>query len=187
MEDVEIWKDIENYEGIYQVSNWGRIKSMKRVFYKRKARRNHETMPVYMPEKIRSIRLNPNGYVTIALWNNGKYKHCLVHRLVAIYFVKNPFPEIYNQVLHLDNNPANARWDNLIWGTQKQNIQQSVKQGRWHTGQKNFQTKLKDEDIPKIRELIAEGLSSRKIAEKFNVNKHAILSISNNKTWKHII
>lgn len=178
----EKWVDIIGYEGIYQVSNFGRIKSLKRTFIKRK--KGGGEMPVSMPESIRSKRLTSNGYIKIALWYNGKVKHYLVHRLVAFYFVPNP--NKYKQVLHLDNNPSNARWDNLKWGTQKMNIQQAVTEGRWHIGSKNNKTKLKESDIPKIRKLVSEKVPSRVIGEKFNVGHSAILSIKNNKTWSHI-
>lgn len=184
--EIELWKDIEKYEGIYQISNLGRIKSVERVFYKRKARKNHELMPVYMPEKIRSKRITNRGYVKISLWNNNKVEHFLVHRLVAFYFVHNPKPNKYNQVLHLDNNPGNPRWDNLKWGTQKMNIQQSVSEGRWHTGSKNFQSKLKAEDIPIIRQLIADGVSLTKIGDRFGVTHCPIMYIKDNRTWKHV-
>jgi len=179
----EIWRNVNGWEGIYQISSFGRIKALERFFVKKNSR-SLGLKAVYQHEKIRSVRLNPNGYCTISFWIEGKPIHKLVHRLVALHFIDNP--NNYKQVGHLDNNPANAKWDNLEWGTQKMNIQYAVKCGRWHTGQKNYQTKLKDSDIPKIRELLKSGLSSRKIAAQFDIDKHAILSIKNNKTWKHI-
>ena len=78
---LEIWKDIDGYEGLYQVSNLGRIKSLN---YKRTGR-----------TKLLKL-VKSNGYLDIILYNNGKYKHYLVHRLVAKAFIPNPdnLPEI---------------------------------------------------------------------------------------------
>ena len=66
----EIWKDIKGYEGIYQVSNLGRVKSLH-----------------HNKEKILKNRLGANGYYSVALNKNGKIKYLGVHRLVAIAFV----------------------------------------------------------------------------------------------------
>jgi len=182
--EIELWCDIKGYEAIYQISNLGRIKSLKRSFVKRM--RNGEPKTVFMPETIRSTRYTKAGYNKISLWNNGKAKHLLIHRLVGEYFVFNPDPINFKQIGHIDNNPSNPRWDNLKWGTQKMNIQYAVECGRWHTGNKNHKTKLKESDIPVIRKLISENVTSRNIGKQFNVGHAAILSIKNNNTWKHI-
>ena len=181
--DHEIWKDIKGYEGMYQISNYGRIKSLERVFLKFKRGRK-EKMEVYLPEKIRSIGNNNKSYPKISLWRNGKVDWRLIHRLVAQHFIDNPMN--YNQVLHKDDNPRNYHWSNLEWGTQSKNIKDAVERGRWHIGAKNNKSKLKDHQIPEIRELIKKGISCCKIAPQFNISVNQILGIKNNKIWKHI-
>lgn len=97
----EIWKDIKGYENKYQISNLGRVKALD---YRRTKK-----------EKILDSR-NNKGYKAIALWNNGKRRVFLIHRLVANAFIPNPnkFP----QINHKDENKLNNSVDNLEWCTQ---------------------------------------------------------------------
>lgn len=102
----EIWKDIEGYEGLYQVSNLGRVKS----FYKH----NGTT------ERILSTnRVGSNGYPQVILVKNGNKKGVAVHRLVAEAFLPNPLNLRY--VGHKDETRTNNCVDNLEWTTQKDN------------------------------------------------------------------
>ena len=111
---MEIWKDVENYEGLYQVSNLGRIKSLERdVFNYRGTLINH------MEEKILVPVLNNNGYLYVKLCKNGKGKLMLVHRLVAEAFLPNP--ENKSQVNHKDEVKNNNAVENLEWCTASYN------------------------------------------------------------------
>ena len=105
--DKEIWKDIEGYEGLYQISNMGRVKSCCRTII----RSNNITQTFC--SKIRAITLTGNGYASIMLSKNGKNQIFLVHRLVARAFIPNPdnLPEIN----HKDENKLNNCVDNLEW------------------------------------------------------------------------
>jgi hypothetical protein len=178
--DEEVWKNIKKYEGIYQVSNYGAIKSLEHFFIKNR-RGGESKMAVYQPERIRTKRYSKFGYLTTSLWLDGKSNNINLHRLVAEYYVYNP--KKYPQVLHKDDNPANAFWRNLEWGTQSKNIQDAADRGRGFRGVKNGNSKLKAEDIPQIRKLILEGVPSRKIAKMFGVTKTPILLIKNNQSW----
>ena len=102
----EIWKDIKGYEGLYQVSNIGRIKSFH---------------PRYKNSRILKLHQRTNGYVFICLHKNKQLYTPDVHRLVAEAFVENTNPNEYNYVLHLDDNTTNNVYTNLKWGTQKEN------------------------------------------------------------------
>ena len=97
----EIWKDIENFSGIYQVSNLGRVKSL-----------------YFNKEKILKPHYN-RGYLIVDLYKNKKRYKRPVHILVAEAFVKNPFN--YKEVLHLDESRDNNFSNNLKWGTHKEN------------------------------------------------------------------
>jgi hypothetical protein len=180
---TEVWRDIMGYEGIYQVSSFGRVRSIERFFIKNK-RGGKEKMAVYQSGCIRTSRYDKNGYLKISLWNNNSVKWFSMHRLVAIHFNDNP--NNYPQVLHMDDNTKNARWDNLEWGTQSKNIQDSFDRGRNRHGSKNNKAKLTEADIPKIRELINNGLPSPAIGKMYGVVKSTILSIKHNKCWKHV-
>lgn len=176
----EVWRNIRGYEGVYQVSNYGNIKSMERFFIKNRTG-GLKKMAVYQPERIRIKRYNNKGYLYSSLWRNNTHKNVFIHRLVAIHFIKNY--KSLPQVLHKDDDPKNAKWDNLEWGTQSKNIQDAVNRGRGFRGAMNGNSKLKEVDIPEIRKLISEGVPSRKIAKMYGVTKTPILWIRNNKSW----
>ncbi len=179
-DDIELFTDIEGYEGIYQIGNWGTLKASESFFIKN--RRGHkDEMAVYKPERIRTYHFHQFGYPQISLWKKEVAKYISIHRLVAIHFIPNP--NNLPQVLHKDDNAKNPKWDNLEWGTQSKNIQDAADRGRGFRGAMNGNSKLKNEDIPKIRQLISEGVPSRKIAKMFGVTKTPILWIRNNKSW----
>lgn len=110
----EIWKDVQGYEGLYQVSNLGRIKSLKRKVY---AGRNRTR---WQYEKIMSnYRTNGNGYKIVGLNKEGKSKNKYIHRLVAETFLKNP--NNYKYINHKDENKANNCVSNLEFCTAQYN------------------------------------------------------------------
>lgn len=109
----EIWKDIKDYEGMYQVSNLGRVRSLN----------YHHTKQV----KLLSLCVNYKGYLKAHLCKNNKGKKASVHRLVAEAFIPNI--ENLPQVNHIDGNKLNNCVTNLEWCTQEHNIQHAYKNG----------------------------------------------------------
>lgn len=125
MEETEIWKDIPEYEGLYQVSNMGNVKSLNY---------NH-----IGKEGILKLSKSKKGYLYVILCKNGKRKNFQVHRLVAQTFLKNNnnFP----CVNHKDENPSNNYVDNLEfctylynnnYGTKRERLSKA-KKGKFHT------------------------------------------------------
>lgn len=102
---LEIWRNIVGFDGLYQVSNLGRVKSLKNRHGK---------------VQLLKAKIKKNGYCEVALFKNGKYKFCLVHRLVAIHFIPNP--NNYPEINHKDENPLNNCVDNLEWCSRQYNI-----------------------------------------------------------------
>ncbi|EGQ4394612.1 HNH endonuclease [Staphylococcus pseudintermedius] len=104
----EIWKDVLGYEGIYEVSNFGRIRTHKnKTTYTKKHGVRHWKQR-YLKNK------TPNGRdVRVTLWKNGKSKGFLVHRLVAFAFI--PTIKGKNCINHIDGNPKNNNVENLEW------------------------------------------------------------------------
>lgn len=107
---MEIWKDIEGYKGLYQVSNLGRIKSLGNNKNKK--------------EKILKSHYDNNGYYSIVLYKNNNRKKYLIHRLIAEAFIPNP--NNLPCVNHKDENKQNNNVDNLEWCTQKYNMKYSL-------------------------------------------------------------
>jgi len=99
---MEEWKTIKGFDGKYQVSNTGKIKSLK-----------------CKNPKIMAKRHNENGYCTIILYENSKGTNFKLHRLVAEYFIPNP--ENKEQVNHIDGNKDNNTVANLEWCTRSEN------------------------------------------------------------------
>lgn len=108
MDIQEIWKPIEGYEGLYEISNLGRLRNSKGV--------------------IRKPQSNGNGYKKVFLYRDGKGKGFFVHRLVAKAFVPNP--ENKPHVNHIDESRDNNVASNLEWVTQKENLNSGTVQKR---------------------------------------------------------
>lgn len=103
---MEVWKDIDGYEGRYQVSNFGNVKSLN---YRRQG-----------VSKLLTPKRNNSGRLWVELFNEDGKRQFLIHRLVGAAFVPNP--DGYDQINHIDENPENNRADNLEWCTGIYNI-----------------------------------------------------------------
>ena len=114
----EEWKPAFGYEGFYEVSNLGRVRSVA----------HYDANKHFRPSKVIKIGTRPNGYKLVHLSKNGETKYVSVHRLVAYAFVDKP--DGCDVVNHIDNEPANNRADNLEWTTLKGNMQWATRQGR---------------------------------------------------------
>lgn len=106
MEEKEIWKDIEGFEGLYQISNMGNVKSLERTVWD-SVRGYYRTVP----ERILKARKASNDYLQVQLCKDGRAKGYLMHRLVASAFLENPMG--YTEVNHIDEDKTNNCADNL--------------------------------------------------------------------------
>lgn len=109
---MEIWKPIKDFEGLYEVSNYGRVKSLSRTIH----RKNGTLLGV--KEKILSS-WKCCEYPVVSLWKENSSKPFYIHRLVAQAFIPNP--NNYNEVNHKDEVKSNNRVDNLEWCTHHYN------------------------------------------------------------------
>lgn len=107
--DTEIWKDIVGYEGLYQISNLGRVKHLYQKYKNKFAN-------IHREEHFVGYK-GSNGYMYVVLHKNNKHKTVLIHRLVAKYFIPNP--NNYECVNHKDESHDNNRVENLEWCTKK--------------------------------------------------------------------
>lgn len=110
---MEIWKDIKGFEGLYQVSNLGRVKSLERII----TRKNGITLPI--KEKILQYGIDRKGYYFVGLYKNGKGENKSIARLVAEAFISNP--DNKPEVNHINTIRTDNRIENLEWCTHKEN------------------------------------------------------------------
>jgi hypothetical protein len=166
---MEFWKDIKGYEGHYQVSNLGRVKSLK----------NNK-------ELIMSNVKSTFGYLRVKLSKNGKIKGFPVHRLVGLNFLD--LINGKNEINHIDGDKRNNFLTNLEWCNRSENIRHADKTGLrvMLKGKINPKAKLTDEQIILIR-YERKGMHQKDIAKEFNMKQQTISKIINYKLWTHII
>ena len=123
LKNEEEWKDIAGYEGYYQVSNLGNVRSLDRVVNYADGR-----TAKYKGQKI-AINTRPNGYLKVNLYKDHKMKNLTVHRLVAEAFIPNPIK--YPVINHKDENKTNNHADNLEWCTNAYNSNYGTAKKRW--------------------------------------------------------
>lgn len=174
----EIWKDIPEYEGCYQVSNLGRIKSLKR---KRSVGNNGFKI---LEEKILIPRKNNPKYYKIFLCRNNTKKEYYIHRLVMLSFVGHS----NLQVNHIDGNGRNNNLDNLEYCTCSENHQHAFKIGLKNIkGEKHPCSKLKDIQVSEIRKKYKTGKYTQKqLGKIYNMSERSICGIVRYETWAHI-
>jgi len=164
---MEVFKPIPRYENKYEISNLGRIKSLPKLRCKN--------------EKI----LKPiivGGYACIDLGDGQTIKRFLIHRLVAITFLKNPQDK--PQVNHIDGDKLNNNLSNLEWNTCSENQLHSIKIGlRTTKGVKNSQSKLKESDVI---EIFNDKRQYKHISKDYNVSIPTISDIKRGYSWTHL-
>lgn len=165
---MEIWKEIKGYEGCYDVSSFGRIKShYKNIIRKPKLWCLHE-----------------NGkwtYHTITLKKKGQRSTKKIHRLVAEAFIPNP--DNKPQVHHIDFDTTNNRVENLMWATHYENAQHSL--GRYASGVRNGQSRFTTEDITFIKGSRGK-IGPYALAKKYGVCAWTIYHIWKGNTYKNV-
>jgi len=158
---MEIWKDVVGYEGSYQVSNFGGIKSLSRFM----KYNNHGKVGYRLAKEIiKRPGKTRNGYYMVSLYKNDVEKKCSVSRLVAIAFISNP--ENKRTVNHIDGNKTNNNVSNLEWATQSENIINAYKNGLMKAPPKHknltfFGKHHTEETKTKIRESVRKARKNK--------------------------
>lgn len=174
--EIEIWKDIPNHEGKYQVSSFGRARSLDRI-----TNIGNNKPDRYYKGKILSTIGSSDNHNTIKI-SHKTYK---IDRIICTLFIGEP-PTIKHQVNHIDSNSMNDYYKNLEWSTEKENINHAFRGGIGNIGDNHSFAKLNKIKVLKIKELIKEHVSHYIIAKQFNVSRVTIDNIANNKIWKHV-
>jgi hypothetical protein len=178
---MEIWKDVKDYEGFYQISNLGNVKSLDRVIQKYNNIERRIT-DFKIKGKLLKPKTRKDGYKVLYFQLDGVRKEFYVHHLVIMNFIGER-PKGYH-ICHGDGNRSNNNLDNLRYATPKENTFDSVKHGTCYfkLGSKNPFAKLKESDIAYIIKNI--GIKTQvQLAEMFNVTRQAISSVQRRKNW----
>lgn len=172
---IEEWRDAPGYDGFYQVSSVGRVRSWK------KYRSNRRKKP-----RLLKPDLNTWGYKYVILYKNQKGNHELIHRLVAKAFIENPLNKL--QVNHIDGDRENNCVENLEWVTNKENSAHAHELGLIdNRGVKNGQSKLTREDVLDIRNAYRLGcFSYRDFEGAYGISNSCVSMIINEKRWRHL-
>lgn len=178
----EIWKSIPGYEGAYEVSSTGRIRSLQRLVTSRWG----DGSPRLHRARILILRTDVDGYKWATLFRNAKRKNVRAHGAVLSAFIR-PKRE-GEECNHIDGNKSNNHVDNLEWVTAKQNTTHAFTAGLRHPmrGDKHAMAKLSRQQVLEIRGRVACGAIRRTMAKEYNVSVQAICDVVNGHTWRSV-
>ncbi len=168
----ERWLPVVGYEGLYEVSDWGRVKSLERL-----VRHSRGGRQILRSRVLKSLR-HRNRRLEVALCRGGGVRRILVHRLVLEAFV-GPCPEEM-EACHGDGDPSNNRLENLRWDTRKANCADRLRHGTLARGERNGLAKLARGQVLVIR---ADPRSCWKIAQDYDINPTTVSQIKRRKIW----
>lgn len=171
----EIWIAVPGWEGVYEVSNMGRFKTLVRSCNSSHGKRPTSTTG----EKVRTHSSMINGYHLISFCQRPRKEARLAHRVVAIAFIPNP--ENKPEVNHLDGDKSNNAASNLAWSTEIENMQHAV-----DTGLKVFRWKRKPLAAGNVLEIFASPLSLGKLSAAYCIPKLTVHAIKAGKRYSKI-
>lgn len=176
---MEIWKDVQGYDGKYQISNMGKVKSLPRIALCRNG------IIKSVPGGIMVAKVS-NGYLIIGLRDGKKKRFFTVHSLVAKAFIANP--QDNRQVNHKNGNKADNRAENLEWVTASENVRHSfrVLNRPKNYGRKNGSCRLTEDNVRFIRAHYIPGhpiFGQSAMARQFSVTQYAVRSVITGHCW----
>jgi DNA-binding CsgD family transcriptional regulator len=164
----EIWRPIAGYEGLYEISNFGRVKSLDRIDARGRRWKG----------RIMANQTHKSGHQTLRLCKEAQYENYKVHHLVLNAFV-GPRPE-GTECCHNDGNPANNRLENLRWDTRRANHADRELHGTAIKGAQHGTAKLTEDQVLKIR---SDGRSQWAVAHDYGISQATVSGIKNRKRW----
>lgn len=175
---AEEWRPVVGYEGLYEVSSQGRVKSLaRRLADGRK-----------WSERTLKPWRSTDGYLQASLRRDGRGVAAKVHRLVCEAF-HGPAPADKPFALHGNHDPADNRPENLRWGDHVENMQDMVDADRQPRtkGEANGRAKLTEADVRAIQDELLDGATMEAVAAKHGLGIATVGDIANGKTWAHIV
>lgn len=163
----EIFRDVKGYEGHYEVSNFGRVRST-----------SYKGVKILTPSKTK------RGYLNVIFCINQKKEHKLVHRLVAEAFIDNP--NSLKTVNHKNGNKSNNNVENLEWCSQEDNNKHAKENGLLQRYEDRPEAKLTKGAVKMIPKLIELGATTDDLKTLFNVSRRCIDNIFEGKNWSDL-
>lgn len=178
---IEKWKDIPGYEGLYQVSNLGRVKSLERMVTYSDGRRYK------YKEIIRKHLSTKQGYLSVSLSKDDKDVRFLVHRLIGICFIENPDNKPF--LNHKNGIKSDNSLTNLEWVSAKENVNHAYENKLMNPvyGERSPFAKLNEDEVIAIRRMHKEGVSIKEISERLKIGSRNVYHICSNQTWRHLL
>lgn len=171
---TETWRPVRDYEGLYEVSDFGRVRSLDRIDSGNRNLKGKVLVPCF----------STSGYVKVTLCHLGARKDRRIHQMVLEAFT-SPAPSTAHHARHHNGVKTDNRLSNLLWGTPKENSADSIRLGVMYRGEQCAKVKFCQLDIELIRE-IALTVPRLTIARWFGVANSTICRIVNRETWAHI-
>ena len=160
---VEQWKPVPGYEGLYEVSDQGRVKG---------------------PKGLVKPKIGKNGYARTELWKKGERWRPSIHRLVAQTFIENSANK--PQVNHLDGNKLNNAVSNLQWCTAQENMLHAVAMHNRH-GENVSTAKLTEREVTAILVMLEKGVHGKWLADIFGVTNAQITNLRLKRQWREFM
>ena len=175
---TELWAPVPGYDGLYEVSDAGRVRSV--------AFRNGSVAYRLRPQALvlRPNPVPPIGYLRISLCKNGAVRGAFVHQLVLIAFVgQRPAGHVAG---HRDGNHTNNRLENLAWITRTENEEDKKRHGRKPVGEQSLYAKMTEAQAVDALRRYADGESQVDIGRRFGVTRYAIYNLVHGRSWRHL-
>lgn len=179
---TENWLPVVGYEGLYDISDLGRVRSLDRVV-EQKGKYDNRVLHTYRGKVLRP-RIKKRGYLHVCLCRSGLIDQQMIHRLVLSAFV-GPCPNDMVCRHFPDRNPANNRLVNLSWGTCVENAADQIQHGTKQFGNHHVSSKITNVDVRRIFKLRSMGLTLKDIGAEVGVCGGQVWRILKGMRWAH--
>jgi hypothetical protein len=179
----EIWRPIEGYEGLYEVSNLGRVRRLEaKVWSRNRWGRCRITRKAGV---LKPLRLGNTKYLGVQLCKEGKISARTIHSMVCIAF-HGPRP-VRHHAAHLDGNCKHNAADNLAWVTPRENQFHRIAHGTANRGSRAHQSILSPDDVREIRRRRANGETGIALGKEYGVHLSTIYKAANGRNWPELV
>lgn len=178
----EIWKDVKGHEGLYKVSNKGRVKSLG-IWHTQPHPKGNGEFNVFHKPKILTCGPDHYGYRQVSL-GGGKKRNGKVCWLVMEAFIGPRPPKM--DVCHKDGNRQNDDISNLYYGTRKENIADAIRHGTFPEGEASGQSKLTSRQVVELRNMRDRGVSFKELGKIFKVSQATAWKVSNREVYSNV-